>query len=562
MTDTQRKVGRIVIQVNGNDLAPDVASSLDEAIIEDDLLQPAMFVLRFNDPQHTLIDGDQLKIGAEIKIGATSTAEGQPKPILSGEITALEPALEQHNMVLVVRGYDRSHRLHRGSKTRTFLKQTDGDIATQIARENSLRPDVESTSGQHEYVMQDNQTDMQFLRERAIRIGYQVVIEEQKLKFRRAEGAPPKAPIQEWGQTLQAFRSRLTAAALPNDVQVRGWDPKTKRPLVGKASRAAQPSRIGDGKSGGQVAQQAFGTAATMIVSDQPVRSQGEADKLAQSVLDELGGDYLYAEGTCFGEPAIRAGTEVELKGIGKRLGGTYFVTATRHSYTSQEGYQTTFYVNGRRAGGLLSAIDGRQHRPAVAGVVVGIVTNNNDPDKLGRVKLKFPWLDDQHESDWARLASTGAGATRGFFAVPEIDDEVLVAFEQGDVSRPYVIGGLWNGKDKTPRDDAVQGGKVQYRIFKTRAGHSITLCDKDGQGQIEIKTGKHTLTLDDQGLGKLTIESGGDLDLKASSGKFSINAREIELTSSSTLKVQANAMLDVKSNAVLNIQGSLVKIN
>src|SRR5690348_4358355 len=113
MTETQRKVGRMVIQVNGNDLPPDVASSLDEAIIEDDLLQPAMFVLRFNDPQHTLIDGDQFKIGSEIKIGGTSTAEGQPKPILSGEITALEPALEQHNMVLVVRGYDRSHRLHR-----------------------------------------------------------------------------------------------------------------------------------------------------------------------------------------------------------------------------------------------------------------------------------------------------------------------------------------------------------------------------------------------------------------------------------------------------------------
>src|SRR5690242_6935529 len=103
MTDTERRIGRLVIQVNGGDLPQDVASSLDEAIVEDDLLQPTMFMLRFNDPQHTLIDGEQFKIGGEIKIGAASTADGQPKPIVSGEITALEPELEQHNMVLVVR---------------------------------------------------------------------------------------------------------------------------------------------------------------------------------------------------------------------------------------------------------------------------------------------------------------------------------------------------------------------------------------------------------------------------------------------------------------------------
>jgi uncharacterized protein involved in type VI secretion and phage assembly len=206
----------------------------------------------------------------------------------------------------------------------------------------------------------------------------------------------------------------------------------------------------------------------------------------------------------------------------------------------------TAFYVNGRRCGGLLAAIDGGKPRQATGGVVIGIVTNNNDPDKLGRVKVKFPWLDDSQESDWARLAAPGAGATRGLFAVPEIDDEVLVAFEHGDASRPYIIGGLWNGKDKPPRSDAVQGGKVQQRIFKTRAGHSITLSDQDGAGKIEIKSGKHTITLDDKGVGKVTITSGGDLELKAAGGKLSIGAAGMELS----------------ANATLTIKGKLVKIN
>lgn len=562
MSDNARRVGTLAIKVNGADLPAEVARSLDEAIVEQDLAQPAMFALRFNDPQHALVDGEQFRVGGEVTIAAASTADGQPRAILSGEITALEPVLEQHNMVLVVRGYDRSHRLHRGSKTRTFLKQSDGDIARQIAQEHGLRPDVEPTGAQHDYVIQDNQTDMQFLRERAARIGYQVYISDQKLMFRRAEGAPPQAPPQTWGVTLLAFRARLTAAAQTNEVHVRGWDARLKRPVVGRATRAAQPWRIGDGASGGQVAQQAFGSPATLVVSDRPVRSAAEAEKLAQAVLDELGEDYLTAEGTCFGEPALRAGVTVELAGVGARLGGSYFVTAVRHSYTPQDGYMTTFYSSGRRPTGLLAAIDGGGPRAVAGGVVVGIVTNNNDPDKLGRVKVKFPWLDDRQESDWARLAAPGAGAARGFLAVPEIDDEVLVAFEHGDASRPYVLGGLWNGKDAAPRDDAVQGGKVQYRVFKTRAGHTITVCDRDGQGQIEVKTSKQTITLDDKGTGKVTIESSGDLEIAGAGGKLSITAQGVELSSKAGLKVQANAMLDVKTSAVLTIQGSLVKIN
>src|SRR5271170_858207 len=79
-------------------------------------------------------------------------------------------------------------------------------------------------------------------------------------------------------------------------------------------------------------------------------------------------------------------------------------------------------------------------------GVAVGIVSNNKDPMNLGRVRMKFPWLSDDHESDWTRMASLMAGPGRGAYFLPEVNDEVLVAFEHGDVRRPYVIGGMWNG--------------------------------------------------------------------------------------------------------------------
>ncbi|HWQ15201.1 MAG TPA: VgrG-related protein [Roseiflexaceae bacterium] len=576
MPDTERRIGQFFIQINGSDIPPAAMDALDDALVEDDLAQPAMFALRFNDPRLELIDGSLFRLGAEVTLGAADAA-GRRQALLTAEITALEPAYEQHNMTLVVRGYDRSHRLHRGSKTRTFLKQGDDDIVGQIARENGLQADIQPTGTRYEYVIQDNQTDMAFLRERAARLGYQASVDGRTLRFRQADSAPQQGPALEWGVSLLSFRARFSAAAQPNEVQVRGWDPQAKRAVVGRAARPAAPSRIGDGKNGAAAAEQAFGSAATVVVSDRPVRAQDEANRIAQAVLDDMAGDYLTAEGRCLGEPGLRAGRLVQIANLGTRLSGTYFVTATRHEYTAREGYTTTFFASGRRPTSLLAALHSVPARQMTPGVVVGIVTNINDPDRLGRVKVTFPWLAERHESDWARVAAPGAGAQRGLLVLPEVDDEVLVAFEHGDLNRPYVIGGLWNGKDKPPAD-AVKGGKVMERTLTTRAGHRITLRDDDGAGQIEIKTGAHTIRLEDKGAGKLTIESGGDLELKGKGGKLTIGPQGVELasdaalklkanstaelTANASLKVQANAALEVTSSAVLNIKGSLVNIN
>lgn len=553
MTASERRVGQFVVQVNGSELSPDVMATLDEALIEDDLGQPAMFALRFNDPSHTLIDGSLLRLGSEVKLGAAGQSGSAPKTILSGEITALEPAFEQNNMVLVVRGYDRSHRLHRGRSTRTFVRQSDADIVGQIARAQGLKPDAEGNT-QVDYVIQHNQTDMQFLSGRAARLGYRISVEDKTLHFRRAEGSPPTAPALVWGSTLLSFHARLTAVAQPNEVQVRGWNHKAKQAIIGKATRPTQPSRLNTITNGGKAAIEAFGAEARLVITDRLVRNQGEADSLAQAILDERCGDFLAAEGLCFGEPGLRAGCTVELQQLGKRLSGVYFVTATRHSYNAREGYRTRFFVNGRRAGGLLAAIEPEPARPVAAGVAVGIVTNINDPDKLGRVKVRFPWLDEQHESDWARVAASGAGAERGLMLVPELDDEVLVAFEQGDLNRPYVLGGLWNGKDKPPID-AVRSGKVERRALKTRAGHSILLSDETGKASITIETpGGQKIVLQDQGAGTLTIECGGSVEIKGAGGKLSIGPSGVELSS--------NARMEIKASADLSINGLMVKIN
>jgi phage protein D/phage baseplate assembly protein gpV len=521
MTNPAPHIGQFSIQVDGAPLPPDVQGRLDDAVVEDDLAQPAMFELRFNDPKLELLDGTLFHLGAEVRLSAAGPA-GQSRRIMVGEVTALEPAMEQHNVVLVVRGYDRSHRLRRGNKTRTFLKQSDADIAGQIAREAGLGADIEPTRVQHDYVIQDTMSDWAFLQARAARIGYQVRVDDRTLRFRRAEADPLKAPPQEWGNTLLAFHARLSAAAQPSEVNVRGWDPQAKRPILGSADRPTQAAPVNERKGAGQAAEQAFSGRAVVVVGDRPVRSQAEADRVAQAILDELDGDYFAAEGRCQGEPAVRAGAVVEVKGVGKRFAGVYVITACRHEYTPRGGYMTTFYVTGRRPNSLLAAIAPGTASRIVAGVTVGIVTNVNDPDRLGRVKVRFPWLDDSHESDWARIALDGAGAGRGIFAAPQVDDEVLVAFEHGDPARPFVVGGLWNGKDRPP-DDAVKPGR-KLTLIRTAAGRLIVLDDT--AESLTIAADGHTITLRSDGV---SIESAGDMTL-AANGTLTIKGKLVKI--------------------------------
>ena len=133
-------------------------------------------------------------------------------------------------------------------------------------------------------------------------------------------------------------------------------------------------------------------------------------------------------------------------------------------------------------------------------GVVTAIVTNNNDPDSMARVKVKFPWLDDALESNWARVTGVGAGNAYGFLWLPEVNDEVLVAFEHGDFDYPYVVGSLWNGQDKMPETTtaAVANGKVVIRTLKTTAGHIIRLTESSSVKKIEIidSTSQTSVTL------------------------------------------------------------------
>ena len=285
-------------------------------------------------------------------------------------------------------------------------------------------------------------------------------VDDKKLCFKRPHQTTGAETSLTWGQTLKRFHARTSLAEPVNSVEVRGWDPKAKREIVGTASTSNGLPEVGAHPNGAALAQRTWSMQTKFVVTDEWVASQADANGLAQSYIDELGGAYIEADCHADGAPAILPGRKVKLDGLGTRFDGKYYVTAARHEYSTKDGLQTHFTVSSRRAQTISEMLEDTRPRQAIDGPIIGIVTNINDPDKLGRVKVKFPTLGASEESHWARIATPLTGAERGAHFLPEVNDEVLVAFVHGDINHPYIIGGLWNGMDKPPVPPALPNGR------------------------------------------------------------------------------------------------------
>lgn len=209
----------------------------------------------------------------------------------------------------------------------------------------------------------------------------------------------------------------------------------------------------------------------------------------------------------------------------------------------------------------LSNALSEMDREDCFYGVTIAEVTNNKDEEKLGRVKVKFPWLSDTDESFWARVLTPMAGGDRGIYFLPEVGDEVLVAFEHGKIEFPYILGALWNGKDKPPETN--EDGKNNKKIIKSRSGHTVTLDDTDGAEKIEIvdKSKKNSIVVNTKE-NTITISADADITLKSSNGKLILSGKEIQLDSQGDVKIKASQNMNIEAGPQLNIKGNMVNIN
>lgn len=199
-----------------------------------------------------------------------------------------------------------------------------------------------------------------------------------------------------------------------------------------------------------------------------------------------------------------------------------------------------------------------------VKGVAIGIVTQNRDPDKLCRVKVRFPWAEQPRESYWARLAMPMGGKGRGLVLIPEVDDEVLVAFERGDLRFPCIVGSLWNGKDTPPA--ANDDGNNDKRLFRSRKGHQLLFDDNKNRGvvQLGLSDGNKvlkTVTLDDDGI-RVDDGAGNKISIDSKGGSITIEAAKSLTIKAPQVTLESSGPTEVKASATLTLRGSLVNIN
>ena len=205
-----------------------------------------------------------------------------------------------------------------------------------------------------------------------------------------------------------------------------------------------------------------------------------------------------------------------------------------------------------------MAKVTDRYGRP-VSGLMPGLVEaiveeNSNDPAGLGRVRVRFPTLPDAPGSYWARLVTPMAGNDMGWVTIPEVEDEVLVAFLRGDINSAIVVGSLHNGKDKPPY--ANEDGSNNIRLFKSRSGHTITFDDTSGSEKIEIATGGGEVKITfDATSKKLEVVSGGDIEIDAT-GAVKIDCTNFEVSAQQNLELKAN--VDAKlAGTKATVQGS-----
>lgn len=333
------------IYVNGIPLPAAAQSDLRAVTVQDDLQALGMFTLELHnwDDQKLQVawsDSEQFAVGSEVAIWLGYV--GDLHQVMEAEITSLEPVFTAGQQpMLMVRGYDRRHRLARGRKTRTFVQMKDSAIATQIAREAGLRIEVDDSQTILGYVIQSNQSDLEFLRRRASLIGYEVFVRGKVLYFRSPRTADPPDDKLSLGEDITEFSPRLSTLNQPTELTVRAWDVKNKKAIV---ATSRETPYAGGRLSGPETALRAFGVAAVTLTG-WPATNLGVASGIAAGQFSTEA--LAFVEGTvaAFGRPRLRPGTVVGISGAGQRFSGPYYVTSVTHTMTPEHGYQTSFTV-------------------------------------------------------------------------------------------------------------------------------------------------------------------------------------------------------------------------
>lgn len=560
---------RFEVEIEGKELPVNISREIIEVTVNEKINEGTSFELTLHDEFDTStqkfkwLDDSCFYVGNKvtIRMGYGSNLY----TLMMGKITSLEPSFfASETPTLKVGGQDLSYDyMKRATPERVFKEKTYSDIARKIAQEAGLLSMVDDTDKLEKPINKNNnETYYEFLSKIKEEVGFDFDIKGKTMYFVRPTDDKKEILTLELGKDIISFRPIMNTTGLLAEVEVRGHnsqDPKT--PFVGKATVESEAEselrnilkKITDYKD-----------LSKKVITEVPVDSKEHAEVIAKSELNRANSTLFGGKVECIGLPQIRTGVNIALDKVGKWFSRKYYVTETTHTI-NESGYRTQFSV-----GHYTSILDGLGYKNDTVGkcngAVCGIVTNNKDAEKGGKLEVEFPSRSNDGKAiQKVRMTTLMAGKDSGSFFLPEVGDEVLVAFENGNTNCPYIIGSLWNGNAKPPEKN--EDGKNSIRKIKSRSGHEFIFNDEEQKEKIEIHTkaghriilddtnGKEKVEISDQsGDNSILIDSAQNSMTLSSKTKLSIKAQTIE--------IEAGGMMTIKSSATLTIKGNLVQIN
>lgn len=580
------------VTVDGSGLPRAWTDALVELRVERRLRLPARCTLRFSDPRYELCgDGRRLtEPGRRVQVQLGGTA------LITAEVTGVEVQAAQHDGAeLVVVAHDLSYKLLASPGVKGYLQRTVSDVVTAVAQSAGLTASVHGTPGRvNEYLLQV-ESDLALLNLLADRCGCDWWVEDTRLHF-----APPSAGRQ---VTLQAGKDLLEFAVRasslhPSKVTVSGWDERsgqqvtTTSPVDGPGTTRGSSDLVDP-----FVTKSTLGT--SLVAGGLSVLDKDEATHTSEALAGWATSAVTTASGRAAPTPELAPGCTLVLKGAGP-ASGTYPVTQVEHVRRRGRPTETRFVAGDRRPSSLVDHLGGPADTSLArhARLHVAVVTNVKDPDGLGRVKVKYPELSEEQESPWARVVAAGAGDQRGVMISPEVNDEVLVGFEGGDLRRPVVLGPLHGSRSrKAPSFQTDDQGQVVTRRIVSRKGHVLELSDgeaadqqhvllelKGGEGTtrlrlggdgvdlqapsgcpLTVRAGEASVSFDDQGNVtirgvKVTIEAKTEVTVKGGS-KAALSAPEAAVEATGKVSVKG-AMASLEGSGQCTVKGGMVAIN
>lgn len=574
------------IKIGGKALSAQEAELVRRGTVERSWSAADRAVVEFRTPEFEFPGS----VGADLQINLVDKGKPTTEPLFEGTITGVGLRYGGDGQArLRVEALDRRHVLTRKITPKTYQNRKLDDLVKQIASDNGLSAssNLGTTKFEHFLVADSHFAVLQQI---ARRTGTVWTLDGTTITFTepKVAGGAVKA---EAGKELIDIDLRFAPVEQANQVKVNGWNQAQGTVLNGSSTTTQvqknhikeKPTATARSWSGGAV-------------------SVDDANTIAAGIGRRLRASEVVGWGMMTATEKLKPGGSIVIEGIGDQFSGDYVVSAVTHRLGDLDESATTEFRIGAPDSSLdqLLGGDARIGGQAPPGLTIGIVENTKDPDRLGRIRVKLPLISDELVTGWIRTASIGSGPDRGIVFVPEINDEVIVAFEHGELNRPYVLGTLWN-QPGTAFDGAVKESVTDERRLVSKLGHRLRFIDiKDsdatsgisieidhtsqgtatarvflGYKELTIETERRPLTIKN---GKASILLDKD-DITLTANNIKINATqnvEVSSKADTTVKASANVKLEatakleakgtagatVESPAITTIKGSMVQVN